>query len=139
MKATLIFLPMLAQLFLTLCLFILLLRRKKAAVAAGNVDLKKTAIDNQQWPDDVRLVSNNIANQFEVPTLFYVLCLTFAALDAVSNLVLGLATFFAISRYVHAYVHVTRNYVPIRMKVFSVGFIALFVRMGLAAYTVVAA
>ncbi len=139
MKATLIFLPMLAQLFLTLCLFILLLRRKKAAVAAGNVDLKKTAIDNQQWPDDVRLVSNNIANQFEVPTLFYVLCLTFAALDAVSNLVMGLAPLFAISRYVHAYVHVTSNYVPVRMKVFSVGVSALFVMTGLAAYTVVAA
>lgn len=138
MKATMIFLPVLAQLFLTLCLFILLLRRKKAAVAAGNVDLKKTAIDNKQWPDDVRLVSNNIANQFEVPTLFYVLCLIFAALDAVSGLVMGLASLFAISRYVHAFVHVTSNYVPVRMKVFSVGVSALFVMTGLAAYTVIA-
>jgi len=139
MKATMIFVPVLAQLSLTLCLFILLLRRKKAAVAAGNVDLKKTAIDNKQWPDEVRLVSNNIANQFEVPTLFYVLCLIFAALDAVSNLVMGLAILFAISRYVHAFVHVTSNYVPIRMKVFSVGVSALFVMTGLAAYTVIAA
>ncbi len=138
MKATMIFLPVLAQLFLTLCLFILLLRRKKAAVAAGHVDLKKTAIDNKQWPDDVRLVSNNIANQFEVPTLFYVLCLIFAALDAVSGLVIGLASLFAISRYVHAFVHVTSNYVPVRMKVFSVGVSALFVMTGLAAYTVIA-
>lgn len=139
MKASMIFLPVLAQLFLTLCLFILLLRRKKAAVAAGSVDLKRTAIDNKQWPDDVLLVSNNIANQFEVPTLFYVLCLTFAAIDAVSSLVIGLAALFAVSRYIHAFVHVTSNYVPIRMKVFSVGVSTLFVMTGLAAYSIVTA
>lgn len=137
MKATLIFLPVLAQVLLTLSMYVLLLQRKKAAIAAGKVDLKKTATDNRAWPKDVLLVSNNIANQFEVPALFYILCLTFVALDAVSVWALGLAALFVLSRYVHTFVHVTTNYVPVRMKVFSVGVVALFTMTGLATYQVV--
>jgi hypothetical protein len=137
MKATLIFLPVLAQVLLTLAMYVLLLQRKKAAIATGKVDFKKTATDNRAWPKDVLLVSNNIANQFEVPALFYILCLTFVALDAVSVWALGLAALFVLSRYVHTFVHVTTNYVPVRMKVFSVGIVALFAMTGLATYQVV--
>ncbi len=139
MKATLIFIPVLAQVLLTLSMYILLLRRKKVAIAAKQVDLKKVAIDNRAWPKEVLLVSNNITNQFEVPALFYVLCLTFVALNGVSSLALGLATLFVLSRYVHAYVHVTSNFVPVRMKVFSLGVVTLFLMTGLGAYQVLMA
>jgi hypothetical protein len=36
-------------------------------------------------------------------------------------------------RYFHAYVHVTSNYVPLRMKVFIVSLLVILVMLGLIA------
>ena len=47
---------------------------KIKAVKAKQVNPKETALDNKAWTEDVIKVSNNIANQFETPLLFYVLC-----------------------------------------------------------------
>lgn len=70
-------------------------------------------------------VSNNIANQFEVPILFYVLCLVAYSLNVAGTLAVTLAWLFAISRYAHAYVHINSNYVPIRLRLFLVGCLVL--------------
>jgi hypothetical protein len=67
--------PMAIQILLTLLVFIPLGKRKKAAVDAGTADLSRTALDNSAWPDEVLKVSNNIQNQFQLPVLFYALCL----------------------------------------------------------------
>ncbi len=127
MTSSMIFFPVLAQVLLTLLLFVLLLIRKGDAVKEGRVDREETALDNKKWPSDVVQVSNNIANQFEIPTLFYVLCLVFFSLNEVSTSVVTLAWLFVVSRYVHAFVHVTSNYVPVRMKMFSIGVITLLI------------
>jgi len=63
--------PVLAHIFLVLLLFILLGIRKAGAVKNKAVNLKETALNNQAWTPDVIKVSNNIANQFETPVLFY--------------------------------------------------------------------
>ena len=47
------------------------------------------------------------------------------AVKAVNPISLGLAWFFVISRYIHAVVHIGRNYVPVRMKIFAIGIVAL--------------
>ena len=72
MSSSYIFWPVLAQVFLTLAMFIFLGARKARAVKAGQVNRKQAALDNRVWPEDVLKVANNIANQFEVPVLFYV-------------------------------------------------------------------
>lgn len=120
-----VFWPVLAQVFLTLVMFILMGVRKARAVKAGQVDRQATALDNRQWPEDVVKVSNNIANQFEVPVLFYVLCLVLYSLNAVGVVALVLAWLFALSRYAHAVAHVGANYVPVRMRLFLVGLVAV--------------
>lgn len=120
-----VFWPVLAQVFLTLVMFILMGARKSRAVKAGQVDRQATALDNRKWPEEVVKVSNNIANQFEVPVLFYVLCLVLYSLDAVGVVALVLAWLFALSRYAHAVAHVGANYVPVRMRLFIVGVVAV--------------
>lgn len=117
--------PMLAHMLLVLILFLSLSRQKKRAVREGTVDLKKTALDNSAWPDHVLKVSNNIQNQFQVPVLFYALCLAFAALGSTTLIALGLAWLFVISRVVHSYIHTTSNKVPVRMKVFILGYLLI--------------
>lgn len=127
-----IFWPVLAQVFLTLAMYIVLGKRKAAAVKAGQVDRQKAALDNRLWPDDVVKVSNNLANQFETPVLFYVLCFVLFFTNSAGTLAVVFAWLFAASRYVHAVVHVGSNYVPARMRLFMFGWAMLLALLILA-------
>ena len=129
-----IFAPVLVQIFLTLTMFILLGARKVRAIKAGGVDLAKTALHSDAWPDDVLKVSNNISNQFESPVLFYTLAFVLFLIDAVDTAALVLAWTYAASRIVHAWIHVTSNYVPWRFRVFLFGMFVLIGLAGLTAY-----
>ena len=133
MSANYIMWPVLAQVLLTLLMFILLGVRKAQSVKAGTVDRPKTALNNRLWPDEVVKVSNNIANQFEIPILFYVLSLVLYSINAVDTAALVLAWVFVLSRYAHAYVHTGSNYVPIRMRLFLVGCFVLIAMLVMAA------
>lgn len=115
----------LVQVSLTLMLFILLAKRKAKAIKGGEVDRKKAALHNDAWPDYVLQVSNNIQNQFQTPILFYVLSLSFIVISGVDGLVLAGAWIYALSRLVHAYIHITSNFVPNRLRAFTVGTLSL--------------
>jgi hypothetical protein len=125
MESDLIFWPVIVQILIVIAGFMLLGIRKKQALKNGQVDLKKAALDNDAWPDEVLKVSNNIRNQFQVPVLFYVLCFMFYALDAVTIANLSLAWVFVLSRVIHAYVHMSSNFVPARFSVFTLGFVVM--------------
>lgn len=129
MNAILILGPLLAQMFLTAGMFALLAVRKAQAVRLKKVNLKQAALDYSAWPDEVVKVSNNIGNQFETPILFYIVCLALFQLNAVSGAVLVLAWLYVATRYVHGFVHVRSNVVPIRLRAFAAGLIILLVLM----------
>ena len=132
MNFSTILLPMLIQITLTLLVFLILGARKIKAIKAGGVDRQKTALDNSAWPEDVVKVSNNIANQFQTPVLFYVLSMLFYFTQQVSTTILVLAWVYVISRLVHAYVHIHSNYVPLRFNIFTLGVLCLIVMTVLA-------
>lgn len=137
MNSNQIFWPVIAQILLILMMYGLLGFRKAKAVKTGSVNLKATALDNKAWPDDVLKVSNNIDNQFEVPIVFFVLCLLFHSLGQIDYVVLALAWTYVISRYVHAYVHIGSNYVPLRLRVFTLGCVILLIMTLIAAWRLV--
>lgn len=134
MNSTHIIWPVLAQVLLTLAMFIVLGARKARAIKAGEVNRKQAALDNRVWPEDVVKVSNNIANQFEVPVLFYVLCLVLYSINAVGIVAVVLAWLFALSRFTHAYVHIGSNYVPTRLRLFMIGCFVLIAMLVIAAW-----
>lgn len=138
MNSNQIFWPVLVQIMITIGGFMLLGVRKARAVKSDSVDLAKAALDNDAWPDDVLKVSNNIRNQFQVPVLFYVLCFMFYSIDAVSAAVVYLAWAFVISRVIHAYIHMSSNYVPARFGAFTIGFVITTVMVILAAKALMA-
>ena len=127
-----IFLPVLVQIVLTAFLYMVLIKRKKAAVAAGQVNEERRALHSDGWPDTVIQVNNAIQNQFEIPLLFYVLCFVLFNLAAVDMMALIVAWSFTISRIVHAYIHIEENYVPKRRAAFTVGCLAVFALTALA-------
>ena len=132
MSSHLIYWPVLAQVLIPIIVLLLNAIRKAADVKAGGVDLKKAALDNEAWSLPVVLTSKNLANQFQVPVLFFVVCFVLAGINAVSPLTLGAAWLFVLSRCVHAYVHVTSNYIPVRMNSFIVGVLILTIMTVLA-------
>lgn len=138
MNSSYIFWPVLAHVFLTLAMFILLGIRKSKAVNAGEVNRQQAALDNREWPKDVLKVSNNIANQFETPMLFYILCVVLYSINAAGLAAIILAWIFALSRYAHAYVHIGSNYVPMRFRMFLVGCLVLIAMLGLAVWELIA-
>ena len=135
MQSHLIYWPLLIQVALPMLVLLLNAKRKAADRAAGTVNMEAAAMDNTAWSKPVALTSLNLANQSQLPVLFYVMCLVLAALDSVTASTLGLAWAFVISRYIHAYAHVNGNNVPIRFKAFLLGALILVV---LLVYTVLA-
>jgi hypothetical protein len=137
MNSNYIIWPVLAQVFLTLTMLIVLGARKAKAIKAGEVNRQQAALNNRVWPEDVVKVSNNIANQFEVPVLFYVVCLVLYSINAVGLVAIVLAWLFALSRFAHAYVHIGSNYVPMRLRLFMLGCFVLIAMLILVAWKLV--
>jgi hypothetical protein len=131
MAKHLIYWPVLAQLLIPILVLLLNGKRKSADVKSGQFDREKAAMDNEAWSKPVVLTSKNLANQFQLPVIFYVLCLILAGIDAVAMITLAVAWVFVAARYVHAYVHVSTNYVPARLRAFLLGALTLFVLFGL--------
>jgi len=127
MKSHLIYWPVLAQLLIPILVLMLNGKRKSDDVRSGEFDREMAAMDNEAWSRPVVLTSKNLANQFQLPVLFYVLCLILASIDAVAAVPLTVAWVFVVTRYIHAYVHVSTNYVPARMRAFLVGAASLIV------------
>lgn len=138
MNASLIFWPALAQIALTLSIYIILARRKAGAIRARAVNMKEAALDNRAWPESVVKVSNNLANQFEAPVLFYALCLTLHAIDGVNLVALLLAWLYVGLRAVHAAIHIGSNHVPRRLQVFVLSTGVLLALLGLCAWRLAA-
>ena len=131
MAMQLIYWPVMAQLLIPILVLLLNGKRKSADVKSGNFDREKAAMNNEAWSKPVVLTSKSLANQFQLPVIFYVLCLVLASIDAVTMTILVVAWIFVVTRYVHAYVHVSTNYVPVRMRVFLLGALSLVVLFGL--------
>ncbi|MFT5576288.1 MAG: hypothetical protein ACI89D_001812 [Bermanella sp.] len=120
-NAAWIFAPVMLQLVLTLGLYIVLVRRKRQAAERNEVNEARRGIYDDAWPEYVVLVNNSIRNQFELPVLFYVLVLSLWSLQAVGALALILASLFALSRLLHAYIQTGSNHVPTRRRIFVFG------------------
>jgi len=93
-------------------------------IARGEVRIEKIAVDRSGWPEREHKVSNAFDNQFQLPVLFYVACLV--AIHFVPTLLeVLLALGFVVTRYVHAFIHVTSNHVVRRFSAYTAGLVLL--------------
>ena len=130
---------LLAQVLLTAGVYLLLLQRKRRAFAERAVDRARLALHADAWPEPVQQVNNNLRNQFELPVLFYVLVLLILQIGRPALAAVVLAWLFVVLRYVHAWVHVGRNVVPLRRNVFALGAIAVLGLVAVVAWRLVLA
>jgi hypothetical protein len=126
MNQTAIFWPMILQVVLIYAVYGLISVRRRAAVRAGSVKISQFR-ENQNEPPESLFVRNNLANQFELPVLFFAVCLAIHATAGTSYLTVTLAWLFVLSRFAHAYIHVTSNRVRYRQPAFTFGYLVLLV------------
>lgn len=126
MNQVAIFWPLLAQALLVFIVYAVLAQRRGAAVRTGGAQVNqfKGRLDE---PSGSMTAANNILNQFELPVLFYVVCICLFVTAGTSYLAVVLAWLFVALRYVHAYVHLTSNRIKWRNLSFRLGFVALLV------------
>ena len=118
------FWPLMAHAFLVFCLYALLVVRRAAVVRAGKVE-RIAFRENLAEPEESRVVNRAIANQFELPVLFYAISVLLFITEADNIVAVVLAWIFVAARYVQAAMQLTGN-LPLRRLFFMVGFAALF-------------
>lgn len=124
-----LFWPMLVTLAIPVVVLMLNAIRKAADRKAGNIN-ENQPTDNTAWSLPVVLTSNALANQFQFPIVFYVLCFIVLHLKVVSTFALVIAWAYAVSRCLHAFVHVTSNYIPARFGFFVLSCLFLILFFG---------
>ena len=136
MQGEAIFWPVLLQAALTCGVYGLVSRRRIAAIRAGEAKVADFRIPANE-PQKSATATRNLINQFELPVLFFACCLTLFVLGAAGTAAIIVAWAFAVSRLVHAYVHVTTNRIRYRRPIFIVGFALLLAMWALVAWRLI--
>ena len=132
MTPTAIFWPMVAHAVLVFAIYGLFLLKRREAVKAGDATMSQFR-ENRDEPPQSLFVKNNLANQFELPVLFHAVCLALFVTGGAGTAAIVLAWIFSLSRYVHAFIHVTSNRIRHRQPAFAAGFVAVVLMWGLLA------
>lgn len=116
--------PMIAHVALVFCLYLLLSTRRVGAVKDGRARPDQFR-ENREEPAESLVVKNAIANQFELPVLFYAVSILLYLVDADNPVTVAGGWLFVALRYAHAYVHVTSNRLRYRRSLFIAGLLVV--------------
>ncbi len=135
MNNDLILQPMLGVMTLTAIVwFVMYARRipamKKARVPVQTYTTPEKAVE--LLPEAVNNPANNLKNLFELPVLFYGLCLFLYVTDSVDMGYVIAAWLFFVFRVVHSFVHCTSNIVMLRFYLYAAGALVLWFMLGRA-------
>jgi hypothetical protein len=125
MTISAILLPVFVQVALMLALLVWMGRSRIGTIREGQVSVGDVALGQKTWPTRTQQISNAYGNQFELPTLFFVL-VAFALITRKADLLFVVMSWmFVVTRIFHAGVYVTSNRVQHRFTVFLIGAIIL--------------
>ena len=118
--------PMLAQIGWTFVLYVWLTIARSRAVARGEVKYSAFALGRNE-PTDVARITRNLANQFELPVIFYAMVVLLVVIGRVSTIDVLAAWVFVAGRVIHTLVQTLTDDVPLRGRAFMINFVALVV------------
>src|SRR5882672_9898062 len=120
--------PVVALVVLTAIVALLMAVYRNVALIRGAVSARYfrtyTADGPAEW---VERPARAYMNLLELPVLFYVACLLMLTTGRYDSVQVSLAWVFVITRYVHAFVYIGFNYVPLRFTAFLTGVLTLLV------------
>lgn len=113
----LLIIMVIAQVLLTIWLYIQMSKARTKAVKEGLAQRDDFSVVSNE-PQITAIYSRALANQFELPVLFYVVILSGIAIGVSSWITVGLAFMFVLSRIVHAREMIGENRVLKRKAAF---------------------
>jgi hypothetical protein len=116
--------PMLAYIGWVFLLYAWLTCARAQAVRRGEVDYSSFEF-NREEPPAVARIRLNLANQFELPVLFYALVVLLVALGKVTMFDVIAAWVFLAGRVIHTAVQTLTDNVPLRGQVFMINALAV--------------
>ena len=123
-----ILLPLLAQIGWTFLLYVWLTIARARAVRRGEAAF--AAFARGEEPHEVARITRNLANQFELPVIFYAVVVLLAATGRVTAIDIVAAWVFVAGRVVHTLVQTLTDNVPLRGQVFLINFAGVVVLVG---------
>lgn len=129
MQNTEIFDPFIGMLFLTFVVWVYMYALRITFMMKNNIAAQRLTTPERGAkiiPEEVSYPSNNLKNLFELPVIFYALCLYLYATGQVDEIYLMAAWVFFGLRVVHSLVQCTINIVMLRFAAYAVSSIALW-------------
>ena len=127
-------LPLLALVFLTFIVWFYMYVTRLAEIRRKRIDPQDldTRIHSQSLLIDSPRQADNLKNLFEVPVLYYGLCLYLFVSGNVDSGYVVAAWLFFLFRAFHSVVHCTRNIVMLRFYLYSGAALSLWFMLGKA-------
>ena len=122
MSNTAIFWPLIAQTALIYVIYFMVSKRRIGVIKSGEAQPSDFRIPTIE-PEGSSSVARNLINQFELPFLFYAVCIALYLVNGVNDATILLAWAFVISRIAHSWIHITSNRIRHRRPMFIVGFL----------------
>ncbi len=120
--------PMFSMVLLTFVIACIAVKARFSSVKNKTVSAKfYRLMDGQDVPDIITKTTRNFNNQFEIPTLFYVVCTLYIFMGINSLTALIFAWLFIALRIAHSYIHLTYNHILHRMITFWLSFMCVMV------------
>lgn len=125
--------PVLALVAWTFVMWFWMYATRIPAMQRANVDLEEARRTGKlpELPPEVSRVADNYNHLHEQPTVFYALALAAHLAGATDGITIGLAWSYVVLRVVHSLIQATKNIIPARFAVFTLGtlvLIALLIR-----------
>ena len=117
------------MMLLTLVVWVYMYARRLGFLRGQRIDLRTVDTPvkaDAVIPANVHLASHNLRNLFELPVIFYALCLYLYASDSVDRTHLATAWCFLAFRMLHSLIHCSYNDVRHRFFAYAVAAIALW-------------
>ncbi len=129
MNNDLILQPMLGMMLLTAIVWFVLYARRIPAMKKAGVPVQTYTTPGkgtELLPETVNYPANNFKNLFELPVLFYGLCLYLHVTGSVDTTYIAAAWLFFTFRVLHSFVHCTSNIVMLRFYLYATAALALW-------------
>ena len=129
MQGSEIFLPFFGMFLLTFAVWVLMYVRRLAFIARNKIDTQKLRTPEMGAalvPEAVSYPSYNFKNLFELPVIFYALCLYLYVIGSVDHTYVISAWIFFTFRALHSAIHCTVNIVKLRFLSYLIAALALW-------------
>lgn len=125
-----LYMPVMVMVLVTILVWFYMYARRMGHLAKQNIDAQELATPekvNALLPDEINNSSNNFKNLFEVPVLFYVVCLVATSVGMVGSFEVYSAWLFVALRAVHSAIQCTYNNVGHRFAAYGLSCLVLWV------------